>query len=103
MQKPKTIQIDFDLFQDLVVYAIRHGDADDAQFTRIEYGVRKKLDAMLRHDLYSMYQSGASESVRSSARKKYLDAIGLFDDFQWPDGQDANVTRREPRGENNLK
>ena len=99
MQRPKNIQIDFDLFQDLVVYAIRHGDADDAQFTRIEYGVRKKLDAMLRHDLYSMYKSGASESERSSARKKYLDAIGLFDDFMWPDSQDANITHREPCGD----
>lgn len=93
MHKLKTIQIDFDLFQDLVVYAIRHGDADDEQFTRIEYGVRKKLDAVLRHDLYSMYKSGASESERSSAREKYLDLIGLFDDFKWPDSQDANITR----------
>ena len=99
MQKPKTIQIDFDLFQDLVVYAIRHGDRDDAQFARIEYGVRQKLDAMLRHDFYSMYKSAATESDRSSARKKYLDMIGLFDDFQWPDSQDANVTHGKPCGE----
>ena len=54
---------------------------------------------MLRHDLYSMYKSGASESERSSARKKYLDVIGLFDNFQWPDSQDVNVTRSEPCGE----
>ena len=99
MRKPKTVQIDFDLFQDLVVYSIRHSDTNDVQFTRIEYGVRKKLDAMLRHDLYSMYKSGASESERSSARKKYLDVIGLFDNFQWPDSQDVNVTRSEPCGE----
>lgn len=99
MQKPKNIQIDFDLFQDLVAYAIRHSDTDDAQFTRIEYGVRKKLDAMLRHDLYTMYKSGASESERSSARKKYLNAIGLFVDFNWPDSQDVNVTRNEPCSE----
>ena len=99
MQKPKTIQIVFDLFQDLVVYAIRHCDTDDTQFARIEHGVRKKIDSMLRHDLYSMYKAGASESERSVARKQYLDAIGLFDDFRWSDSQDVNVTCRETRGE----
>ena len=95
MKKPKTIQIDYNLFQDLVVYAIRHSDTDDLQFTRIKYGVRKKLDSMLRHDLYSQYKSGASESERSVARKQYLDAIGLFDDSKWPDSLDVNVGHRE--------
>ena len=99
MQKPKTIQIDFDLFQDLVVYAVRHSNADDMQFVRIEHGVRKKIDSMLCHDLYSMYKAGASESERSVARKQYLDAIGLFDDFRWSDSQGANVTRRETCGD----
>ena len=96
MRKPNTIQIDFDLFEDLVVYAIRHSEADDAQFIRIECGVRKKLDSMQRHDVYSTYKSGATESERSSARRKYLDLIGMLDDCKWPDGMDVNVTRSAP-------
>ncbi len=79
-----------------MVYAFRHGDADDAQFIRIEYGIRKKLYAMLCHDLYSMHKSGASISERSYARKKHLDVIGLFDDFTWQDSQDEDITHRVP-------
>ena len=48
---------------------------------------------MMRHDLYSLYKSGATEEVRSEARRKYLDEIGLLNSFRWDDEQDMNVTR----------
>ena len=94
MARPKTIQIDFDLFRDLVDYARRHCDPGDPQYERIEHSVKRKIDAMFRHDMYSMYKSGASEQERAEAREKYLDQIGLFDDFRWLNSQDANVTHQ---------
>ena len=95
MKKPKSILLDFDLFVDLYVYACRHSEPDDLQFKRLYAGVRKKLEAMMRHDLYSLYKSGAIEEIRAKARLEYLDAIGLFDSFRWSQSQDVNVTHSD--------
>ena len=95
VSKPKEIQIDYDLFVDLYVYACRHSEHDDPQFKRLYTGVRKKLEAMMRHNLYSLYKTGANEETRSKARQEYLDAIGLFDSFRWNAEQDVNVTHAE--------
>ena len=95
MGKPKSILLDFDLFVDLYVYACRHSEQEDLQFKRLYAGNRKKLDAMMRHDLYSLYKSGADEAVRAKARKEYLDAIGMFDSFRWAPEQDVNVSHSD--------
>ena len=92
----KQIQLNIDFFMDLYVYACRHGDPNDPQYKRICICAREKIDAMLRRDLYSLYKSGASEEARKNARRKYLDAIGLQDSFQWPDNLDVNVTHSFP-------
>ena len=52
MNRPKSIQIDYQLFLDLCDYADRNADPDDAQFLRLVQGVQQKLDAMLKHDMY---------------------------------------------------
>ena len=89
---PKTIQIDFDLFEDLYVYAARHAEPDDLQFNRITVSVKKKLESLMKHELYSLYKAGASEEIRKKAREKYLDAVGILEAFQWTASQDVNVT-----------
>ena len=91
LQKPRTVKLDFDLFKDLYVYAYRHSDADDLQYRRLAAGVQKKLRAMLHHDLYSIYITGASEEERKRARDLYLGSIGLSDDFRWPDADDVHL------------
>lgn len=95
MKKPRSILLDYDLFVDLYVYACRHSEPDDLQFKRLYTGVRKKLEAMMRHDLYSLYKSGADEEIRAKARQEYLDAIGLPDSFRWSQSQDVNVTHSD--------
>lgn len=92
-RKPKEIRIDYDLFADLYVYACRHPESDDLQFKRLCSGVKHKLEAMMRHDLYTLYKTGASQEKRSMARREYLDAIGLPGCWQWTDETDANVSR----------
>ena len=95
MQRPQSILLDYDLFVDLYVYACRHSEQDDLQFRRLCAGVRRKLEAMMRHDLYSLYKTGANEETRAKARQEYLDAIGLSDSFRWNAEQDVNVTHAE--------
>ena len=95
MQRPRNILLDYDLFVDLYVYACRHSEQDDFQFKRLSAGVRRKLEAMMRHDLYSLYKSGADEKTRAKARQEYLDAIGLSDSFRWNVKQDVNVSHTE--------
>ena len=95
VSKPKEIRIDYSLFVDLYVYACRHPESDDLQFKRLCAGVRRKLEAMMRHDLYSLYKSGANENTRSIARQEYLDAIDLPNSFRWSPMQDVNVTHSE--------
>ena len=92
---PKTIQIDFELFEDLYVYAARHAEPDDLQFKRISAAVKKKLDALMRHTLYSLYKAGVSEEIRKQAREEYLDAAGILEAFQWTAEQDVNVTHED--------
>ena len=52
-------------------------------------------EAMMRHDLYSLYKSGADEEIRAKARQEYIDAIGLSDSFRWNQSQDVNVTHSD--------
>ena len=49
----------------------------------------------MRHDLYSLYKSGANKEIRDNARREYLDAIGLLDSFRWTSEQDVNFTHSE--------
>lgn len=95
MQRPRNILLDYDLFVDLYVYACRHSEQDDLQFKRLCAGVKRKLEAMMRHDLYSLYKSDADEKIRAKARQQYLDAIGLSDSFRWRAEHDVNVTHSE--------
>lgn len=95
MNHPKNVLLDYDLFIDLYVYACRHSEPDDIQFKRLCYGVRKKLEAMTRHNMYSLYKAGVSEQIREKARQDYLNAIGMLDSFRWSPEQDVNVIHEE--------
>ena len=89
--RPKSIQIEYSFFLDLVSYAFMHEDSADPGYQRITDAFHRKLEAMERHHLYSLYKSGASEDIRRKAREEYLEAIGLRISFRWEDVQDANV------------
>lgn len=91
--RPKNIQIDYAFFLDLISHAFLYGDPDDPCFQRINSAFHKKLDAMERHDLYSLYKSGASREVREKAKEDYLQAIGLHDAFHWDADHDVNVMK----------
>ena len=89
-QAPRTVKLDFELFKDLYLYAYRHSDPDDLQYRRLTVGVQKKLQSMMRHDMYSSYVTGKTVEERKAARNTYLNSIGLSDGFRWPDSYDVH-------------
>lgn len=53
------------------------------QFKRIIIFVKKKLQALMKHELFSLYKTGVSEETQKKVQKKYLDAMNELDAFQW--------------------
>ena len=62
----KNVQIPYDLFVALVEYYLA---CDDDCAEEIRQGLERKLDALVRHELY--------------ARQQCLDKRGVFPDFRW--------------------
>ena len=91
--RPKSIQIDYSFYLDLISYAFMHGDPDDPCFRRIDSAFHRKLEAMERHEFYSLYKSGATKEIRDKAREDYLEAIGLRAAYHWSAAHDVNVMR----------
>lgn len=85
-QKPKTVQIPYELFLDLVKW---HNCTCDIICTpdraeRIRKGLKNKLDDMTARDLYSvMHDTTKSPQERESARQAYLDSKGIPEAFRW--------------------
>ena len=91
----KQIQVDYDLFRDLVVYALGHEDTGNVLYERIRIGIRRKADATKRRVAYTTYKTGKKPETRQKGRDIYLELIGLADDFRWLMEQDYNVNRAD--------
>lgn len=91
--RPRSIQIDYSFYLDLIYHAFQHGDPNDPYFRRIETAFYRKTEAMERHELYTLYKTGATPEIRDRAREDYLKAIGLRDAYHWSANRDINVVR----------
>lgn len=98
MEKTKNLMIEQSLFTDLCIYAVENADRNDPRYLRIERGIRAKLDAMARHELYTQYKTGMTEEERAIARMEYLEKVGIPVSFQWLASQDVNITRKPLAG-----
>ncbi|MGN1401623.1 MAG: complexin-2 [Bacillus sp. (in: firmicutes)] len=76
----KNIQISYELFLYMVHYHL-HGEEEF--YEDIQRGLEQKLDAMLKHQLYSQYKTAPTEEQREKARKEYLDLRGVPESFRW--------------------
>ena len=90
--RPKSIQIEWSFFFELISFAYMHGEQGDPTFHRIDIAFHKKLEAMERHNLYTAYKTGKTEKDRQKARNEYLELAGILDSFRWAADQDINVT-----------
>ena len=82
MSKPKTIQIEYDLFLNLILYTAMYPD-HSSLYDQITYGVAQKLRKMAQHDLFGTYKTAATEEERKKALTAYLDSLGIPEDFRW--------------------
>ena len=80
MTKDKQIQIPQALFAEIMAYFLL--DKEDVRES-IKKGLEAKLDAIVKHELYTKYKTAGTEEQREQARKEYLDKIGVPDSFRW--------------------
>lgn len=76
----KNVQISYELFMALLRYHLI-GDKDLAD--TVQQGLEQKLDAMVRHELYTKYKSAPTEEEREKSRLEYLDRRGISKHFRW--------------------
>lgn len=57
-------------------------DMDECR-NEIQKGLEQKIDAMVRHQLYTAYKTAPTEEEREKARQDYLDKVGMHRDFRW--------------------
>lgn len=84
----KKIQIDEMLFVQMAkyFYSDELGLDDEAVYelyNDIKNGIDKKLDAISRRSYYTGYKAADTDVSRERARQKYLDAVGMHEDFRW--------------------
>lgn len=79
---PKNVQIPYNLFLLLCKYHLIEPDAN--MEAAIIAGLTDKLDSLTKHELYSRYKDNKlSEEERQTARKEYLDRVGMQEGFRW--------------------
>lgn len=77
----KNIQIPQELFINLCRYFLLQ---DTEPSEAIIKGLESKLEAIMRHELYTSYKdTKLSPEERQEARKRYLDSVGMHDSFRW--------------------
>lgn len=81
----KNVQIPQELLLDLFAYFL-HGDTDEYTERAIVDALEAKLDALIRHQLYTTYKTATTPAAREAARKAYLDEVGMKASYRWPEG-----------------
>lgn len=84
----KKIQITQDLFVKMIKYF--YGDefelVDNELFELyrdIKKGIEQKLDVISRRSYYTEYKTADTDEAKEQARQKYLDAVGMHEDFRY--------------------
>ena len=50
---------------------------------RIRLELQKKLDVLVKRELYTKYKTAKSATEREAARQEYLEKVGMPKDFRW--------------------
>lgn len=82
---PKNVQIGQELLYDLFDYFLR-GYQDEDTERAITDALTAKLDALVRHDLYTQSKTADTPEAREAARQAYLDRVGMRQSYRWPEG-----------------
>lgn len=90
----KNVQIPEELFLKLCKCHLLE-DTSPENIRAIQTGLQEKLDALIRHSQYTTYKTGETEQERQTARKRYLDAVGMSESFRWSDEYDERLRNGE--------
>ncbi len=82
---PKNVQITQELLFDLFDYFLR-GEQDEFTEKAIVDALESKLEAMVKHELYTQSKTADTPEAREAARQAYLDKVGMRQSFRWPEG-----------------
>lgn len=84
----KNVQIPQELLYDLFRYFLLDEDEDDRNDTQeaIITALEAKLEALVRHDLYTRSKTADTPQEREEARQAYLDRVGMRQSYRWPEG-----------------
>lgn len=78
----KMVQIPQELFFELVRYFCLE-DTSEERYKAILGGLEGKIDNMVKHELYTASKTAKTAEERETARRQYLDKIGMRDSFRW--------------------
>lgn len=76
----KNVQISEELLFALIKYHLM--DMQELQ-PQIQKALEQKMDSMVKRQIYTTYKTAPTEEEREKARQKYLDKIGMNQDFRW--------------------
>ena len=76
----KTVKISWELFVNIFKYHLL--DCYDVG-PEIKKQLEEKMAAYKKRDLYTKSKTAKTEEEREAARKKYLDLVGMRDDFRY--------------------
>lgn len=79
--KQKQVQIPLKTLFSLLNYFLVEPREEDR--IAIEKALNEKLEALIRHDLYTKSKTLPTEEEREKARQEYLDRINMHQDFRW--------------------
>lgn len=85
------VQIPAILFFQMVLYVMNHEDNSDPRYRQIRRGIGQKMEAIHRHDLYTIYKTSHIPGKKEQARQEYLDSVGISPAFRWEESPDKQL------------
>lgn len=82
MTREKSIQITQKLFLELAQYFLLEKQEPERE-EAIKRGLSDKLEAMIKHDLYTKYKTAPTPEQQEQARQEYLEKAGIPNSFRW--------------------
>lgn len=84
----KNVQIPQELLFDLFRFFLTDEDEADREYTQeaIITALEGKLEALVRHELYTQSKTADTPQEREKARQAYLDRVGMRQSFRWSEG-----------------
>lgn len=80
--REKSIQIPEKLFLEIAQYFLLEKHETNLEKSIIK-GLSDKVEAVIRHDLYTKYKTAPTPEQQERARQEYLDKIGIPQSFRW--------------------